>query len=246
MNKLAPFWSQKEERIIRKEYERGTTLRYISKLLESNGTPRTVKAVERKAYNMGLLRKYQNLIADKRVGHLDIETNGFNADFHVMLCWCLKENQKDHIDYDKLTPEDRTVKNKIRIDKRLTQSLVDAISKYDVIVTWYGEGFDLPFVRSRAIFHDIEFPNYGNIISIDAWRIARQRLKIHSNRLDSVAEFFGVNSKTKLDFNAWVGAVFGDEPSLNRVLEHNKQDVITLDKCYNRLAKYSAGTRKSV
>ncbi len=243
---MANNWSRQEESLLTKEYTRGSSTKTISRLLEEMGNKRTITAVEHKVDRLGLLRKHEALIDGKRVGHLDIETNGFNADFHTMLCWYIKENNENKFFHDNITQEDRNLENKLQIDKRITQSLVDTLNDFDVIVTYYGEGFDLPFVRSRAIFHNIDFPHYGNILSIDAWKIARVKLKLHSNRLDSVADFFGVNSKTKLDFRDWVPAVFGDEKALSRILEHNKQDVITLDHVYNKLAPFTAGTRRSI
>lgn len=238
-------WSNAELSILKREWNRGLSRRQICSLLKDYGFDRSEASIDHMVRKIGVQRKFENLVNNKRVGHLDIESNQLNATFGSMISWCIKEDGgKVLCDY--LRKEDYAVPNKLQIDKRITESLVEALSQFDVITTYYGEGFDLPFIRSRAIYHGIQFPQYGSIISIDLWKIVRAKLRLHSNRLDVVGEFLGVNSKTKLDPATWVKAVFGDTKAVAEIVEHNKQDVITLEKVYNKIKPYSAGVRRSI
>lgn len=238
-------WSKTEISTLVREWNKGCTRRQVVKLLADKGYDRSESSIDCMVRRLGIQRRYQQLTDGKRVGHLDIESNQLNATFGSMISWCIKQdNGKILCDY--LKKEDYAVPNKLQIDKRITQTLVDALSQFDVITTYYGEGFDLPFIRSRAMYHNIPFPGYGSIISIDLWKIVRVKLRLHSNRLDVVSEFLGVNSKTKLDPATWVKAVFGDTKAVAEIVEHNKQDVITLEKVYNKMKPYSAGVRRSI
>lgn len=83
-----------------------------------------------------------------RVGYFDIETSNFEANAGYMVSYAIKEKGEDgKIFYDELDQKELLDGT---FDLRLIKSLLEAFQYFDVIVTYYGTGFDIPFIRTRA------------------------------------------------------------------------------------------------
>jgi len=102
----------------------------------------------------------------EKIGFLDIETTNLNANFGVILCWSIKPLNQEVVS-DILSPKDFKSADEFYIDKRVVKSLIQEMMKYDRLVTHYGTRFDIPFIRSRALACNVEFPPYGSIIHND-------------------------------------------------------------------------------
>ncbi len=179
----------------------------------------------------------------EKVGIFDIETTGLKANWSHMLCWCVKKAGKDIIHEDIITSKEARDKN----DYRLIKSAVAEIEKYDRVVTWYGTRFDLPYVRSRAIFYDIEFPTYQELYHTDLYYLARAKLALHSNRLQSVCQFFNIKAKNHpMTPQLWIRSGAGEKVALQEVLTHCREDVSSTDVCYDLLLRYSPATKRSI
>lgn len=177
-----------------------------------------------------------------RIGFLDIETHDLQANFGYMIAWCIKPlgSASEEIENDVITIADikaaqESLKNEV--DSRIVKSLVEKLSEYDLIVTYYGSRFDVKYIRTRAIKDKLPVPLYGELIHWDLYFVARNRLKLSSNRLGEVARLFGVNTKTYLDGDHWTHGPLGNMESMKYILEHNKQDVITLEKVFFGLTR---------
>ena len=177
-----------------------------------------------------------------RVGYLDIETSNLNADFGIIYTWCLKA-RNGKIASGTITKKDF---EKYPHDKRVIKELIEEMKKYDVLCTYYGTGFDIPFIRSRALKCGLVFPFYKEINHLDLYYVARHRLKLHSNRLASVCAFFGIEGKTGIDNEYWAKAVSGNTEALKYIMDHNKGDVVILEKVHNILMPYMQNTRRSI
>lgn len=179
----------------------------------------------------------------ENLGVFDIETTGLKSNWSHMFCWSMKEQGKDIIHSDLVTRNEARNKN----DKRIIRSAVEEIKKYDRVITWYGSRFDIPYLRSRAIYHQIEFPSYRALLHTDLYYVARSKLAIHSNRLASVCQFFGIKAKSHpMTPELWVRAGAGEKEALETVLKHCKEDTISTDACWVMLSKYSAAVKRSI
>lgn len=118
-------------------------------------------------------------------------------------------------------------------DKQLLEEVRDVLSDAGAWVTWYGQGFDQKFVNSRLTLHGLS--PLPPVPHIDGWRIAREKLLLHSNRLASVSSFLGIEEKTPLSGPIWVKAGAGNQTALNYVIKHCKQDVVVLEQAYERI-----------
>lgn len=123
-------------------------------------------------------------------------------------------------------------------DKILVKKLADELSKADIWVTWYGTYFDVPYLNSRLLYHGLD--PLPPVPHVDGWRIARNRLKLHSNRLASVSAFLGLDDKTQLLQDQWRKAAAGYRDAIKYVKEHCAKDVVVLEQAYNKLKTLSS------
>jgi uncharacterized protein YprB with RNaseH-like and TPR domain len=179
----------------------------------------------------------------ERIGFLDIEASNLKANFGIMLSYCIKD-QGGKIYSRVITPEELKSTNH---DKNLTASCVADIQKFDRIVGFYSSGYDVPFIRSRAMAHGLQFPKRGVIKHTDIWFWVRGKLKLHSNRLQHACDFLDIPSKGhKLNGGMWTKALTGDVKSLNYILTHNKEDVVATEMLYDKLLPFCTLTGVSL
>jgi len=132
------------------------------------------------------------------------------------------------------------------IDKRLVKELVEHLKNYTTVVGYYSTNFDMPWIRSHAMKYNIPFPEYGTMRHIDLYYVVKYKMKLSRNRLENATKFLGIKGKSHINPDYWIHAAAGDERSINKILEHNKWDVIILEKLHKRLMPYMSNTKKSI
>jgi len=178
-----------------------------------------------------------------KVGYLDIEASNLDADFGIMLSYFIKEEGKNKF-YGRVVKPKEVVR---KLDYDLVKECIEDLKKFDVVVTYYGTGFDLPFIRARSLYHKLPFLPYGILMHRDIYYIAKSKLKISSRRLANVARvILGKNEKTRVDGKYWLKALQGNKKSLGYIEDHNKKDCIVLEEVTKKLEEFSKGTRKSI
>jgi len=173
----------------------------------------------------------------ERVGFLDIETSNLKANFGIILSYCILDGDTNNIFSSVVTKRDLRAS---RLDKRVVQNCIKDMKKFDRVVGHYSTKFDLPFIRTRALYWNLEFPGYKEINHTDTYYLAKRLLCLHSNRQGCVAEAISrTNIKTRIDPGHWIGALQGNKENLDYILHHNKCDVKQLRGNYRKLIKYS-------
>lgn len=171
------------------------------------------------------------VLKNKRWGVLDIETTDLAANFGTVVCACIKD----------VDGETTTFVTRGDSDFRTVKNLRDEIAKYDFIVTWYGTGFDIPFITTRWLIgggKDVSFARH-----YDMYYTARHRLRLHSNRLDCVQEaLYGASAKTRLS-PEWRLALRSVSPAKRRAaieyhVEHCMIDVDETKDLFLKLAPF--------
>jgi uncharacterized protein YprB with RNaseH-like and TPR domain len=187
----------------------------------------------------------------------DIEASNLVGDFGIMLSWSLKENGKDVFQMDNVSQEDLTGG---LYDARIMSSLIKALWDYDRIITHYGNGgrFDVPFVRarylwllSRKLYKGERFPGYGEMYQSDTYSMAKKLLAISSRRQNVIANTIqAVDVKTPIDRDYWLAIQNGSskqrKDAIKYIVEHNKFDVIQLDRNYELLLPYVKELKTSI
>lgn len=147
---------------------------------------------------------------------------------HIM-SFAAKELGKDGIIYHENRKED---------DKKLIEKLVHILDESDLVVAHYGDGFDLPQIRGRALVHGIKPPSPVKVV--DTKRIAAKQFGFPSNSLEYLSNV--LNCKTKKGghkkfpgFELWLECLRGNEEAWSELKEYNIQDVLTLEEVYLKL-----------
>ena len=122
-------------------------------------------------------------------------------------------------------------------DKRMLEAFIKVINEADEAIGHNGDRFDLAWIRTRCLFHGIDmFPKYT---TIDTLKIARQKFKFNSNKLNYIADFLGIGEKIKTDYSLWKNIMLHKDPkAMADMIKYCKKDVILLEKVYKELAKH--------
>lgn len=181
--------------------------------------------------------------APERIGFLDIEAagGGFNAEFGIVLSYCIKDGDSDTIFEGALRPKDLRRRDG-KEDERIVRQCVTDMRQFDRIVTYYGHDrqYDMPFLRTRAEICGIKFPTYGELKQTDVYPMVKAKLKLVRNRLENACRtVLGSTEKTHVLPHIWRMAGRCDKEALAYVLDHNRKDVTDLEKLYRRLVNYS-------
>ena len=181
---------------------------------------------------------------DLKIGFLDIETTHLKANMGIILCWYIKP--EGGTDYDKYLLSRKEILTRGVEDKRSLQALNKALQKYDIIVTYYGKGFDAPFIRHRALIQGVDFPVYQQMNHLDMYFVVKSKLKCTRNSLDAACASFGIVGKTHINWEDWRWAAKGDVDALAMVDDHNQGDVDILEELYNKLKPHIRFSKTSI
>lgn len=126
-------------------------------------------------------------------------------------------------------------------DKTLLELFIPELNKADFVVAHNGDKFDLPWIRTRALYHDLEM--YPKYTSVDTLKVCRYYHKLPSNRLNDIGEYFGLGEKIPTDMSLWDRVILNKEPkALEEMIEYCEQDVKLLEAVYDKLAKHTLPT----
>jgi len=183
----------------------------------------------------------------ERLGHLDIESSNLKASFGIMFSYCIKED-KGKILGRSVTPKE--MKEGL-YDRKLCEELVRDMRTFDKITVYYGANgrFDIPFIRSRCLHNDVDFPQYGELAIIDLYPVVKNKLQLHRNRLQTACDFLGIKSKQHpIKYNVWIQAFGGKRQhwALDYIFKHNKEDVVSLEALYYKLLPFMRRSNASV
>lgn len=123
-------------------------------------------------------------------------------------------------------------------DKSMLKKFIKLMDRADEIITHNGKRFDTPWIRTRAIYHDLPMrPEYNEI---DTYKLAKKYLNLPGNRLKDVANYFGLSAKRDPGgLKTWQDVVFNkSQEALDHLLYYGDGDVLTLEEVFNKLLPY--------
>lgn len=165
-----------------------------------------------------------------KVAILDIETSSLEADAGIVVgAGLTSENGTAEYFQAKQTNEEK--ETLVRLTKRL--------QGYDIIVTWNGRSFDIPFLTTRLLKHNMDPRLVAGKRHIDLNEVVKSRLRLTFTYLDHVCDFFGVTKKKgPMGMEVpqlYVRAMEGDSKALGTIKEHCLDDLQATRKVYQRL-----------
>lgn len=120
-------------------------------------------------------------------------------------------------------------------DKAMVLSFLDIALEADELVAQNGDQFDLPWLRSRCLFHGVKsLPRFK---TADTLQWAKRNFYFNSNKLDYMADYLGIGRKIQTDFGLWKDIVLNNCPvAMAKMVKYCKHDVILLEKVWKRLS----------
>lgn len=118
--------------------------------------------------------------------------------------------------------------------KTMLRRIHELISAADAVVHYNGTKFDMPTLNKEFLLHEMNPP--APYKQIDLLRTVRSQFKFPSNKLDYVSQRLGLGAKHEHEgHELWVKCMNKDKDAWQRMEKYNKQDVVLLEKLYNRI-----------
>lgn len=120
-------------------------------------------------------------------------------------------------------------------DEAMLREFILILNSADESVAHFGDSFDLPWIKTRCLFHRIPtLPKYKTI-DTKAW--ASKHFLFNSNKLDYLSKFLGRKGKLKTDYDLWKKVLLNnDRKALSYMVKYNMGDVEELEYVYDQFA----------
>lgn len=153
---------------------------------------------------------------------LDIEATSLYADFGHILCAVVKPVDGEPIvlrldEYQKVPTYD---------DSPLVKDLISLLSSAPLVVSWNGDRFDIPYIRTRKMIAEQQgmVMPVAHTKSLDMLRV-RRKFRLHNNRLETWMDNITPTRKTDVLPLEWRQAQFFHRSSMDYVVDHCVKDV---------------------
>ncbi len=162
--------------------------------------------------------------------YLDIETTSMKADLGmVVVIGVLGEGEAELI-----------FSGNKRDERKALEWLKEKLENCDLIITWYGSGFDIPFLLTRAIHHGVDLSKLAEIPMLDLYQWAKANLLLNSYKMTSVARFLGIDEGTGDFAGPDVLTLFklwerGESRASDMIVQHCREDLHVLKRVHERL-----------
>ena len=234
-------WTLEDENKLRELMQAKPRMQYVK---IANRLGRTTDSIRNKVFTLRKERRH-DWLEEERIGFLDLEASNLKANIGNLISWAIKPLGVKKVAFDCWTREEAIDWDKM--DRRIMASLIDELKNYDLVVTYYGTGFDIKFMRTRAMILGLEgFPEFGTLKHFDVYYAVRNKMCLYSNRLAVATQALGIEGKTPLPSSIWGPARLGYKKALKDIKKHNVEDVKILEELYEEIIPYVQITRKSI
>lgn len=147
-----------------------------------------------------------------------------------ILCVSWKWVGEDKIHSLHMTPK----QIRLGYDLEIVNALYELYEQADAVVMHNAKKFDHKVIQTRVLYWlGLELPT---VKVIDTLQIAKSKLRLPSNKLDSIGEYFGLGRKQKTEgIRLWADVQEGSVQAMKKMVEYCKQDVNLLDSVYHLL-----------
>ena len=184
----------------------------------------------------------------ERVGFIDIESSALDANYGILLTYCILDNDSNKLYFDTINKADIKKWGKTaQEDTRLLRSLMRDMAQFDRLVGHYSSRFDLPMIRTRALMCGLSFFDFGDIVQTDTWMILRKKFKLSRNSLENgVRSLTGKTQKNHLTLASKHGCLRGEKKAIEFTLDHNRKDVSDTRALWRAINSYAKQNKSSI
>lgn len=191
--------------------------------------------VDEKKFSLQEGKKYEPSVAA-----FDIETYGtdFNPKNNQIICIGIYSEKGCKVFTWKKSKCSEAIV--LKNEKGVLEKFFESITEFDILVSYNGDRFDLPFIKARAEELGVEHPvilmknreSFRNLIHIDLYNVISKHLgaeiKTKNLKLDEVAKFLLGEGKKDLDiYSKGISKDIWDSNEIERideVINYNVQD----------------------
>lgn len=159
-----------------------------------------------------------------RLASWDIESTQLNADLGSVLCASVKPYGKKPYTF-----KIKAVGN----DVKVCRDLKDCLEEYQCWLTYYGKGFDVPFVNTRLLkwgYAPIDARHH-----IDLFFTLKPKTKMSSKSMGRFASLLSTGEqKMGVSQNIWSEIGFKLDQNMPIMVERCESDTIVLEDLYNK------------
>lgn len=145
--------------------------------------------------------------------------------------WCLLSYSAKWMDSTSVISNALSSREAVtRNDEKLANEIWKLLEQADLIVGHNSRRFDIKKINTRFWKHGLHQPS--SYKHIDTLVAAKQVFGLTYNRMNSVAEFKGIQHKLETDFELWERCDNGDRDALKEMLTYNERDVEIQEAIY--------------
>ena len=198
------------------------------------------KAINQTDYNRFSMKSYDRYFKDLRVGFFDIETTGLNREKNHLILSGIAVPNGSRLIAKQYLAEDTSKEAEV-----LEETLCE-LSKLDYIVTYNGDAFDIPFLKTRC--EKLGIPTEDRIpYDLDIYRVVKLsplRGMLPNLKQTTIEDYLGLwKSRTDVITGAesislyYSYASSKTESARDKVLLHNHDDICQLSRLLPILQK---------
>lgn len=147
------------------------------------------------------------------------------------LCWAAKWLGNKKVMFDSVHQS---------TEKQMLKGIHRLLNDADAVVHYNGKKFDVPTLNKEFLLNGMMPP--APYKQIDMLQQSRSAFRFQSNKLDYVAQQLGLGRKTAHEgFQLWVKCMAGDKAAWKRMKKYNMNDVVLLEKVYQRMLPWISG-----
>lgn len=118
--------------------------------------------------------------------------------------------------------------------RRMVKKAHDLLSEADAVCHYNGTTFDVPRLNQEFLLQDLPPP--APFQQVDLKRVVSGKFDFTSSKLAFIGPILDCGGKLKNEgWALWRGCLDGDARSWEKMEEYNRQDVVLLEKVYNKL-----------
>ena len=122
-------------------------------------------------------------------------------------------------------------------DKNIVKDIWNLLDEADIVVAQNGKSFDIRVMNTRFLYHGLGPTSPYRVV--DPKVEAKRYLRLPSNSLDDVCDYFGIGRKMEHEgFGLWLKCIEGDMDAWKRMLKYNKHDVVLMEQVYKLLLPF--------
>lgn len=184
-----------------------------------------------------------NKTKEPKILLFDIESSNLNANFGIIFCVGYKWLGEKKVHMISIRDDKNSFSKDPTLDKSVVSRFAEVLKQADVVVGHYSTRFDIKMLQSKCLEHQL--PPLPPVTHVDTWRMAKETLKLNSNRLEAISRYLPYTNqknaprKTPIENKAWIRAVAGHVPSLKQIEHHCEMDILVLEDVYTKLKPYS-------